>query len=305
MKKNWNESYRPRTLNGYVYNTPAHERIVGQIIETGNLPNLMFTGIRGTGKTTLAGAILNELKIPKEDVLKVNCSDQKIDYIRSTVIPFARSMPDGDIRVVRLEEFDYLSKDAQALLRSFIEESHSNCRFIATCNYPAKVLPELRSRFTELDFGNPDYADIATLAFNILDTEGVKYSVDDVCAVIEGHYPDIRSIINYLEANTSNNTLVVSESNTTTAEWEEAIDAAIKRKNLFAIRGTLQQMSGDDIAIMLKKIQTSVMNHSPECIMPVIRALAEFEFRLTFVGDAELQIAALFVELDMILNGQI
>ena len=305
MKKNWNESYRPRTLNGYVYNTPAHERIVAQIIETGNLPNLMFTGIRGTGKTTLAGAILNELKIPKEDVLKVNCSDQKIDYIRSTVIPFARSMPDGDIRVVRLEEFDYLSKDAQALLRSFIEESHSNCRFIATCNYPAKVLPELRSRFTELDFGNPDYADIASLAFNILDTEGIKYSVDDVCAIIESHYPDIRAIINYLESNTSNKTLIVSETSSSTAEWLDTIDIAIKRKNLFAIRGALQQMSGDDIAVMLKKIQTSVMEHSPEYIMPVIRSLAEFEFRMTFVGDAELQIAALFVELDMILNGKI
>lgn len=305
MKKNWNQTYRPKTLDGYIFNNPEHARIIEQIKRTGNLPDLMLTGIRGTGKTTLAGALLNELKIPKEDILRVNCSDQKIDYIRGTVIPFAQSMPDGDIRIVRLEEFDYLSKDAQALMRAFMEDSHSNCRYIATCNYPAKILPELRSRFTELDFGNPDYADVADLAFHILDSEKVQYNTDDVCSIIEAHYPDIRSIINYLESNVSNNELTLSATTTTVNEWVQEIVSAVKRKALFNARAVLQQLSSDDIGELLKVIQNAVQSSHPEYIMQTIRALAECEFRLAFVGDPELQLAASFAEIDMVLNGKI
>lgn len=300
MNKNWTEFYRPRTFDEYVFQQDTH-RIIDKIRTTKNIPNLMLFGVRGTGKTTMANLIIKMLDIPPTDVLKVNCSDQKIDFIRDVIIPFASSMPDGDIRIVRLEEFDFLSKDAQALLRSFIEDVHSNCRFIATCNYPNRLLVELRSRFTEVEFKSPDMDDLVERVLNILDTEQIEYDADSVLSIVSSHYPDIRSILNYLESNSVGGKLSLVQK-VDNHPWKETLKAGITNGNLFSCRKILTTLSTDDLDELFNFLATEFSVMSREKAQHAIPVIAESQYRLAFVGSPELQLAAMLVQLDMVLS---
>ncbi len=300
MSHNWVEVYRPKITEEYVFQDDAIKNLVDQCVASGNMNNLMFYGVRGTGKSTLANLIIKGMKIPQTDVLKVNCSDKKIDFIRDVIIPFANTMADGDFRVVRLEEFDFLSKDAQALLRSFMEEVHDNCRFIATCNYPNRVLPELRSRFTEFNFKSPDMCQLVDRVLNILETEGVQYDEDAVMGIITDYYPDIRSIINYLESNSVNGKLNIAQNNAV-APWKEQLSIAFTQKNLFNQRKVLAGMSTDDIPELLSFL-TEMFSADDKLARGGIPIIAETEYRLSFVGDAELQLASMLIYLDQVLQ---
>lgn len=298
--KNWVEQYRPKSFEEYVFQDDTVKQQVDKFISTKSLNNLMLYGVRGTGKTTLANLLVKWLNVSPNDVLKVNCSDKKIEYIRDVIIPFANTMADGEFRIVRLEEFDFLSKDAQALLRSFMEEVHDNCKFIATCNYPNRILPELRSRMAEISFKTPNMEQLVDRILFILDAENIVYDPDAVMNIIDRHYPDIRSIINYLEANSINGKLEITEQ-TTEAPWKEAIRKAFIAKNLFAERKILSSLTTDDIPELFKELVTlSCQNDTfARAIIPII---AENEYRLTFVGDAELHLTSMFIFIDPVLK---
>jgi DNA polymerase III delta prime subunit len=293
MNKNWTEFYRPKTFDEYVFQGESG-RMIEKIKSSKNIPNLMLYGIRGTGKTTMANLIVKMLDIPKTDVLRVNCSDQKIDFIREVVMPFATSMPDGEIRIVRLEEFDYLSKDAQALLRSFIEEVHSNCRFIATCNYPNRVLVELRSRFTEVEFKSPDLDSLVDRVLHILDSESIEYDPDSVMGIISEYYPDIRAILNYLESNSVDGKLSISQKNTN-HPWKDVLKSAVAAKNLFGQRKILATLTADDLDQLFTFLSAEFSTLPIDKVRMAIPIIAESLYRLSFVGSPELQLAAMLV----------
>lgn len=301
MSKNWVEQYRPKTFEDYVFQDENIKETIKKFIETRTLNNLMLYGVRGTGKTTMANLLVKSLDIPPTDVLRVNCSDKKIEYIRDVIIPFANSMADGDFRVVRLEEFDYLSKDAQALLRSFMEEVHDNCKFIATCNYPNRVLPELRSRMTEINFKTPDMDQLADRILYILEQENVEFSDPNaVMNIIEKHYPDIRSIINYLEMSSINGVLKITEQSAI-APWKDEITAAFESRNLFGQRKTIVALSTDDIPELFKHL-ISIVSKTDTLARAIIPIIAETEYRLTFVGDADIQLTAMCIYIDQALQ---
>lgn len=297
MSKNWVEHYRPKDFSEYVFQDEDSKRAIEHIVKSKSLNNLMLYGVRGTGKTTLANLLVKSLGIPNTDVLKVNCSNKKIEYIRDVIIPFANGMAEGDYRIVRLEEFDYLSKDAQALLRSFMEEVHDNCRFIATCNYPNRLLPELRSRMTEINFKTPDMDQLADRVLFILEQEGIQFDDPNaVMNIIEKHYPDIRSIINYLEMNSAGGVLRVTEQ-ASISPWKEEITNAFRAKNLFSQRKTIASLSMDDIPELLSHL-ISLACESEEKARAIIPIIAECEYRLTFVGDADIQLTSMCIFID-------
>lgn len=301
MSKNWVEQYRPKTFEDYVFQDENIKETIKKFIETRTLNNLMLYGVRGTGKTTMANLLVKSLDIPPTDVLRVNCSDKKIEYIRDVIIPFANSMADGDFRVVRLEEFDYLSKDAQALLRSFMEEVHDNCKFIATCNYPNRVLPELRSRMTEINFKTPDMDQLADRILYILEQEHVEFTDPNaVMNIIEKHYPDIRSIINYLEMSSINGVLKITEQSAI-APWKDEITAAFESRNLFGQRKTIVALSTDDIPELFKHL-IAIASKTDAIARSIIPIIAETEYRLTFVGDADIQLTAMCIYIDQALQ---
>ena len=147
MKELWVERYRPKTIQDYVFRDKQQKEQVEDWLKSAAIPHLLFSGAAGTGKTTLAKVLLNELDVDWGDVLFINASvENGVEHIRDKINNFATSMPFGDFKYVLLDEADYLSPNAQAALRGVMERYSNSCRFILTCNYPHKIIPALHSR---------------------------------------------------------------------------------------------------------------------------------------------------------------
>jgi DNA polymerase III delta prime subunit len=146
ISKLWCEKYRPETIDDIIFKDPNVKNQMKSIAKLKEIPNLLFSGVQGSGKTSLSIALVNECGIHPEDILVINASDEQIDAMRDKVTVFSRTMPLGEYKIVRLEEMDHLSLSAQAILRKIIEDSSATCRFICTCNYANKIIPALKSR---------------------------------------------------------------------------------------------------------------------------------------------------------------
>ena len=147
MKDIWVEKYRPKTVDEYVFKDEAQKHQVKTWITDGGIPHLLFSGSAGTGKTTLAKVLINDLGVQDADVLLINASrDNGVDLIRRKITNFSETMPWGDYKVILLDEADYISAEGQAALRGVMEQYHQSVRFILTCNYPNKIIPALHSK---------------------------------------------------------------------------------------------------------------------------------------------------------------
>ena len=203
----WIERYRSQTLEQYIGNDAIKERIA-DCIEKNDIPHFIFSGTAGTGKTTLAKLIVNNLKC---DYLYINASDENgIDMIRDKVKGFASTVSFNPTKIVILDEADFLTQPAQAALRNLIEEYSAYTRFILTCNYIDRLIEPLQSR-CEVHILKPPTKSIVAkhVCTNILDIENIKYEMQDVAYVINEFYPDIRSIIKVLQQNVKDNKLTI------------------------------------------------------------------------------------------------
>ena len=205
----WVERYRRHSLDQYVFNNPVHEKIVNGFLQTKTIPHLLLSGIRGTGKTTLANIIIDGIGIDRsQDLLVINGSDENsVDTVREKIINFVSTYGSSDFKVVLCEEFDYFSQNGQAILRRVLEEREAEARFIFTANYGHKILPEMHSRVQELTFDPPPKAFVMETVLDILLSEAVTFEVADVKQHIEAGYPDIRKIINQMQLYTIDGTL--------------------------------------------------------------------------------------------------
>jgi len=206
----WTEKYRPKSMDEYVWSNPAMRKKVDEWVAEGALPNLMFTGGAGTGKTSLAYLLLRLLDIPDSDILYVNASkERKVEDIQSKIGNFVNTWalgPSG-IKYVILDESDRISPTAQGFLRAEIEQYHAICRFILTANYRERLIPAIHSRFQEYKFKTLDEDDFLIRGAEVLAGEGVEFTEDDLRAVVKASYPDMRKCIQLLQQYTSDKVL--------------------------------------------------------------------------------------------------
>ena len=202
MKELWTEKYRPSDINSYVFRDAKQKQQVSGWLADGALPHLLFSGAPGTGKTTLAKVLLNELGINSMDVLEINASNENnVDTIRNKITNFASTMPFGDMKYVLLDEADYITPNGQAALRGVMEMYASSCRFILTCNYPQRVIPALHSRTQGFHIEKLDVTEFTARIAEICVTEGVDIDLETLDTYVQATYPDLRKCINLVQQN--------------------------------------------------------------------------------------------------------
>ena len=237
MKELWVEKYRPNTIDEYVFKDDAQKRQVKSWIKESSIPHLLFSGSAGIGKTTLAKVLLHELGIEDYDVLEINASrENSVDVIRDKITNFVQMIPFGPFKVVLLDESDYLTLNAQAILRGLMETYSSTSRFILTCNYPNKIIPALHSRCQGFHVEKTDQTEFTARVATILVTEGVDFDLDTLDTYVKLTYPDLRKCINMVQQNVTDENKLSAP----TAGDDAASDYKIEMVELFK-KGRIQE----------------------------------------------------------------
>ena len=212
MKELWVEKYRPKTIDQYVFRDEHQRNQVKSWVKEGSIPHLLFSGAAGIGKTTLAKVLCNELGIEEFDMLEINASrENNVDTIRDKVINFVSMIPFGPFKVVLLDEADYMTPNAQAILRGVMEQYSTTSRFILTCNYPNRIIPAIHSRCQGFHVEKTDQTEFTARVATILAEEGIEFdetTLDTLDTFVKVTYPDLRKCINMVQQNVNGNTLV-------------------------------------------------------------------------------------------------
>ena len=204
----WVEKYRPSNLDTYIGNDQLKSK-VKVYLESGDLPHLLLFGKAGTGKTTLAKLLVNNIDC---DYLYINASDENnVETVRSKVKNFASTMGFKDYKVIILDECDYITPNAQAALRNLMETFSKHCRFILTCNFVERIIDPIQSRCQTFQVIPPNKNDVAKHLHNILTDEGVSYEREDLAILVNSGYPDIRRVINGAQRQSVDGKLVIDK----------------------------------------------------------------------------------------------
>lgn len=290
----WVERWRPDTLEGYIGNDTLKEKFA-HYIETQDIPHLLFYGTAGTGKTTAAKILVKNIDC---DYLFINASDERgIDVIRDKIKNFASTTGFAPLKIVVLDEADYITPEAQAALRNLMEVYSAKTRFILTCNYVERMIPPIISRSQVFQLKPPSMKEVAKKLADILKTEGVEYDTKTVVQVVQAYYPDIRKIINTAQLQTRNGKLEVSV--------DELIAQDVKLKIIDILTSNLpmkdkvndiRKLVADNQIRDFQELYTLLYDHvdtyAPSKVPQAIIAIAEGQFRDGQVVDKEINFVA-------------
>ena len=251
MKELWVEKYRPNTVDGYVFVDQSQREQVQQWIKDGSIPHLMLSGSAGTGKTTLAKLLINELGVDEYDVMWANGSKEarKIEWV-DKLIGFCQTMPFGQFKVVLIDEADYMNKDSvQPALRNLMEDYSQTVRFILTCNYPHKIIAPIHSRCQGFHIVKTDHVEFTARVATVLLEESVTFDMDVLDSYVKATYPDLRKCLNLVQLNSQTGELKQpSAADKSARDWRlECVDL-FKRGKVRDARAVLCQNSNPEEA---------------------------------------------------------
>ena len=298
----WVEKYRPAKLHDIILPNSLKQSFQN-MLDAGELQNMLFTGTAGLGKTTVAKALCNELDL---DYIIINGSEEgNIDTLRGKIKQFASTVSlSGGKKVIILDEADYLNpQSTQPALRGFIEQFSDNCRFILTCNFKNRVIEPLHSRCGVYEF-NTTKTDLAKLAqefmdrmMYILDNEGITYSKNLIAQVIMKHVPDWRRVINEIQRFSINGHLAEDIMSIGDANQYNELLSHLKQKDFKKMRAwVVNNIDVDASAIFRGIYDRMIDNVKPASIPQLVLILADYQYKNAFVADHELNIVACMTE---------
>ncbi len=298
----WVEKYRPAKLQDIILPNSLKQSFQN-MLNAGELQNMLFTGTAGLGKTTVAKALCNELGL---DYIIINGSEEgNIDTLRGKIKQFASTVSlSGGKKVIILDEADYLNpQSTQPALRGFIEQFSDNCRFILTCNFKNRIIEPLHSRCGVYEF-NTTKTDLAKLAqdfmnrmMHILDNEGITYSKNLIAQVIMKHVPDWRRVINEIQRFCINGQLDESIMKIGDSNQYNELLSHLKQKDFKKMRGWVVNNIDVDAAAIFRGIYDRMIdNVKPASIPQLVLILADYQYKNAFVADHELNIVACMTE---------
>ena len=280
------EKYRPDTLEGYIGNDDFKSSLQ-QWIDTNDVPHLLLCGGAGTGKTTAAKLIVNNINC---DYVYINCSDENgIDTIRDKVKSFASAASFKPQKVVIMDEADFLTINAQAALRNVIETFSLTTRFIFTCNYVERIIDPIQSRTIVFELTPPSMQDVAFKCVEILDLEGITYTKADIVRIVKQTYPDIRKSLNLLQSSIKNGDLQQSREVTNFNQTSDQIIALLKGQNIKNFT-TIRQLVMDSNVRDYNELYRVLFERADEFTNSAVATLiiADYQYKSIMAPDKEI-----------------
>ncbi len=293
------EKYRSKTLEDYVGNEQI-KTTVAKYIEQNDIQNLIFYGGPGTGKTTLAKLIIGNIDC---DYLYINASDERgIETIRDKVQGFASSASFKPLKVVILDEADFLTIQAQASLRNIIETFSRTTRFILTCNYIERIIDPLQSRCQVLKIVPPSMKDVARHVAGILDKENIQWDKEALGAIVKQFYPDVRKILGTAQLSTVDNALKLDKSILVANNYTAQVINELKTsKDWKAIRQIIADSNANDFEGLFKELYDNVSEYASGSEGVVTIILEEYQYHANFRIDKEINIMACIAKIIQVL----
>lgn len=299
----WVEKYRPKTISECILPTDLKE-VFSKIVEKNELPNMLFSGSAGVGKTTVAKALCNELEL---DYILINGSEEgNIDTLRGKIKQFASTVSlQGGYKVVILDEADYLNpQSTQPALRAFIEEFSNNCRFILTCNFKNRIIEPLHSRCSVYEFGIPNdqkpqlAANFFGRLTDILTKEAVPFEQKAAAALVERYFPDWRRVINECQRYSVSGRIDAGVLVNLSEDNINSLMTSLKDKDFKSMRKWVVDNMDTEPQAIFRKIYDGMSTYlQPQSIPQVVLILADYQYKNAFVADHELNVVACMTEI--------
>ena len=293
------EKYRSTKLEDYVGNENI-KATISKYLSQNDIQNLIFYGPPGTGKTTLAKLIVNNLNC---DHLYINASDERgIETIRDKVSGFASSASFKPLKVIILDEADFLTIQAQASLRNVIETFSRSTRFILTCNYIERIIDPLQSRCQVLKIVPPSMREVASHIAGILDNENIEWAKETLGPIVKQYYPDIRKILGTAQLSTIDNKLVLDKSILVSNNYIEQVINELKTgKNWKTIRQIIADSNINDYDELFKALYDNVSTYAPQSEGMVTIYINEHSYQANFRIDKEINMMACIAQIIQVL----
>ena len=291
----WVEKYRPYNLQTYIGNEHLKDK-VKIYLENEDVPHLLLYGTAGTGKTTLAKVIVGNIDC---DMLYINASDENnVDNVRTKIKNFASTIGFRNLKIIILDEADFLTPNAQAALRNLMETFSKHCRFILTCNYVERIIDPIQSRCQSYKIIPPSRKEVALQLKNIFETENVTFNLDDLALIVNAGYPDIRRVINSAQRQVVDGKLKIDVNSVIQNDYKiQLLDKLSNNVKFNEIRQLIADNSVSDYSELYRLLYDEVETYSNGKIAECILAIAEGQYQDVNVVDKEINFMTTIIKL--------